>query len=197
MFFPVQNPMIKKALQMSAAVFLIAIVVCYIIVLNRKLTEWILDLLIQWIPCRWQNRFRYLFDNIFQGLNILTGMRDMFNVIILSFTTWLIESISYLLILWGFGFWGPIHVAISTMALVNLMIIIPSAPGYFGPFEFACVMILGKTGYGAITYFTKEMATAYSLVLHVIVQWIPSTLLGLLFMWKEHITFKEVRTDNQ
>ena len=108
---------------------------------------------------------------------------------------WLIEVSSYYLALNAFGFFGSFLVAIATMAMVNLLIIIPSGPGYFGLFEAACCLILGPAGYADLTGFTESVTTAYALILHVVVQWIPSTLLGLVFMWHEHISFKEIETD--
>jgi len=102
------------------------------------------------------------------------------------------EASSFYLVFVAFGFTGPFHIAIATMAMVNLMIVVPSSPGYFGPFELACTLILGEKGYGSIIGFSEHVVVAYALIIHVVVQWIPSTILGLIFMWTEHISFKEI-----
>jgi len=195
-FYPVSDKNVKLAIQAGALIFLTAIVVCYIIVLNRKWAFWFFHKILPLTPEKFHHRMDEIFGNFFKGLDALKGAKDILRVIGLSLATWLVEAASYLVVLWSFGFSGQYYVAVSAMALVNLMIIVPAAPGYFGPFEAACIIILGKTGYGNVTHFTDEIATAYALVLHVVVQWIPSTFLGLYYMWREHISFKEIQTDS-
>ena len=89
------------------------------------------------------------------------------------------------LVLLAFGQNQPLYVAFATMAVVNLGIIIPAGSGYVGTFEAFCALILGAYGV------EPELAEAYALVVHA-AQWVPSTLLGLVFMWTEHISFGEV-----
>jgi glycosyltransferase 2 family protein len=197
MFFPVSDDMVKSAITVSAWVFLGAIFVCYLIIGNKRVAFSIFQYVKKFTPVRLHHRADEIFENFFKGLGSLKGIGPILSVIVLSMATWFIEALGYHLVLTAFGFWGHFHVAIATMALVNLLIIVPSAPGYFGPFELACVIILGKSGYGALTHFTMETSAAFALVLHVVVQWIPSTLLGLIYMWSEHITFKEIRDDSE
>jgi len=196
MLFPIKHEAVRQAVQIGSVLFLSAIVGCYILLLRRvwaeRLIEWILK--IRWLG-NYHDRIKDVFDNLFKGLDSLRGVSDILMVTGLSLATWLIEAASYYLVLNAFGFFGPFHVAVATMALVNLMIIVPAAPGYFGPFELACFIILGNKGYGQLTGFTEDIAAAYALVLHVIVQWIPSTLLGLIYMWTEHVSFREIETE--
>lgn len=196
MWYPVADPVIKKTLEIGSLFFFGAIVVCYLFLFNRTLATRFFNLIIVWFPVSVQEKLRDMFNNLFLGLESLKGIGAIFNILMLSFATWIVEALSYHFVLCSFGFTGSFVVAISAMALVNLFIIAPAGPGYFGPFEFACVIILGSKGYGALTSFSQETATAYALLLHVVVQWIPSTLLGLLFMWQEHISFKDIGNDS-
>lgn len=195
MFYPVEDLVVRQAIRIGSVVFIGAIAACYIIIINKNLAHRLFTMIVLRFPVKHQDRLNEVFDNLFKGLDSLKGFRMIAWIITASFLTWLIEASSYYITLIAFGFWGEFHVAIATMAMVNLLIIVPSAPGYFGPFEMACVIILGKTGYGDVTGFSTEMAAAFALVLHVAVQWIPSTLLGMLYMWKEHLTFKEINND--
>ena len=54
--------------------------------------------------------------------------------------------------------------------------------------------MLGPKGYGAAPEFglNAENSKAFALVLHVVGQWLPSTVLGLYYMWREHVSFHEV-----
>jgi len=192
MLFPIKHETVRQTVQIGSILFLGAILLCYIMLLKKNWSEWVFNKLLPVFPGKYHNDLKELFENIYHGLDTLKGGYDTFLVALLSLTTWLIEASSYYLVFIAFGFIGPFHIAIATMALVNLMIIVPAAPGYFGPFELACVIILGNKGYGDITGFTANIAAAYALVLHVVVQWIPSTLLGLIYMWTEHISFGEI-----
>jgi glycosyltransferase 2 family protein len=195
LFFPIQHELVAKAVNIGSVIFLSAIVSCYILILKRAWAEKIFERILQLTKAGGNKRLAEVFENLFCGLDTLKNAKDTSLVIVLSISTWLIEAASYYLVLNAFGFFGFFIVAIATMAMVNLMIIVPSAPGYFGPFELACFIILGRSGYGEITQFTETTAAAYALILHVVVQWIPSTLLGLVYMWREHIRFKDIDTD--
>ncbi len=196
MFYPVSDPRVKLAIQIGSVIFLTALFICYLVVLNKNWAQWIFDRILVFAPERSHPKLTDIFENFFKGLDSLRGAKDILLVAGLSLFTWLLEAASYMVVLWAFGFWGGFHVAVSTMALVNLMIIVPAAPGYFGPFEIACIIILGKSGYGSVTHFTDSIAAAYALILHVVVQWLPTTLMGLYYMWREHLSFKEIKDDS-
>ncbi len=196
MLYPVSNPAIQKTLDIGSAIFIGAILICYLFLFNQNLAQKAFNVIVVWFPSRLRPRLTEMFNNLFIGLGTLKGIGIMFNILMLSILTWLVEALSYHIVLISFGFSGNFVVAVSAMALVNLFIIAPAGPGYFGPFEFACVAILGSRGYGAMTSFSQETATAFALILHVVVQWIPSTLLGMVFMWREHISFREIHDEN-
>lgn len=194
LFFPIENKIVRQAATFGSIIFILAICTCYIVILKKKWMEWIYARLTRNTRFKNSTKLREIYDNLLHGLDSLKEGGDILQVSILSIGTWLIEATSYYLTLNAFGFFGSFLVAIATMALVNLVIIIPSGPGYFGLFEAAC-LILGPAGYADLTGFTENVATAYALILHVVVQWVPSTLLGLVFMWNEHISFKEIEAD--
>ncbi len=195
MLFPIENEFVKQAATLGSIVFLGAIGFCYILILKKSWAEWIFDVIIRRTRFGNNPRVKDIFDNLLRGLDSLKDAKEILRVSILSLGTWLIEALSYYLVLNAFGFFGSFIVAVATMAMVNLMIIVPSAPGYFGPFELGCFIILGTAGYGNLTGFSENVATAYALIVHVVVQWIPSTFLGLLFMWREHISFEEIEAE--
>lgn len=194
LYFPIQDERVAKAVNIGGIVFLGAIAACYILILKQTWAVKLFNRILSMTGRGGNTKLAEMFENLFHGLGALTKLSDIALVMGLSISTWLIEALSYYLVLNAFGFFGSFIVAIATMAMVNLMIIVPSAPGYFGPFELACFIILGRSGYGSFTGFVETTAAAYALILHVIVQWIPSTCLGLVYMWKEHISFKEIDT---
>jgi len=69
------------------------------------------------------------------------------------------------------------------MAVVNLAILIPNAPGGIGLFEFFGVALLMPLGVA------KEMAVGYMFFVHAVVL-IPITALGLYYFMREGLSFK-------
>ncbi len=71
------------------------------------------------------------------------------------------------------------------MAIVNLGIMLPSSPGYIGPFEFF--------GVGTLLLFgvAKSLSLPAVLIIHALV-WLPITLWGFYYMWTYKMSFKEI-----
>jgi uncharacterized membrane protein YbhN (UPF0104 family) len=67
------------------------------------------------------------------------------------------------------------------MALSNLGGMIPAAPGSAGTFD--------KPGQVALMIFgvSRSAATAFILVLHYVILYLPLTVMGLLFAWRFNI----------
>jgi len=69
--------------------------------------------------------------------------------------------------------------------VVNLATTVPSSPGYVGTFDWPGIVILNSFGVA------KEVATAYTLVLHAAL-WFPITALGAFYMVREHFSLREL-----
>ena len=67
--------------------------------------------------------------------------------------------------------------------VVNLTTTLPSAPGYIGTFEVGA-KVLEALG---VPY---SLALGYTLVLHVAL-WLPITVLGGYYMWREGVKWRE------
>jgi hypothetical protein len=68
--------------------------------------------------------------------------------------------------------------------IVNLATTIPSSPGYVGTFDAPGIEILSIFGVN------RALAASYTLVLHMAL-WLPITLLGLWYMTRESLTWRE------
>jgi glycosyltransferase 2 family protein len=187
LFFPFPEQ-IRETLRVGGIAFLGILLICYVLLWRRRATQALIERLLPRLPAKHQTRVRVLVDSLFTGLAVLQGPRDLLGVTLYSVITWGLEAGMYGLTLNAFGIAQPPYVSLTLLAVVNLFIIVPGPPGYFGPFEAACVLVLGAPAFGV----RKEMALAFALILHVVGQWIPSTALGLFYMWREHISFGEV-----
>ena len=74
--------------------------------------------------------------------------------------------------------------------MVSLAVSIPASPGYIGTFHFFCIAALSLYGIG------KNVALPFSVVLHAS-QYIPITLIGLIYLKTEHLTLKLLQKDQE
>ena len=81
----------------------------------------------------------------------------------------------FLMVLPAFGLPARPDWAVLTMAVTNLGILVPSTPGYVGPFHYFCIMTLGLLGVGELT------ATSYAITVHAVF-YVPITLWGIGLM---------------
>jgi uncharacterized membrane protein YbhN (UPF0104 family) len=71
------------------------------------------------------------------------------------------------------------------MVFVNLASIVPSAPGQVGTFQFFCVVALGIFGV------SEAQGLSYGLLLNI-AEFLPVTLLGIMFFMKENLSVNAV-----
>ncbi len=84
----------------------------------------------------------------------------------------------------AFEFTVPFWVLMLMNGIVNLATTIPSSPGYVGTFDAPGIEILTIFGVD------RALAASYTLVLHVAL-WLPITLLGLWYMTRESLTWRD------
>jgi uncharacterized membrane protein YbhN (UPF0104 family) len=85
----------------------------------------------------------------------------------------------------SFGIDLPVYVALLTVVIVNIGILIPSAPGYVGAFEFFTISAL------SIFAVEKSIALSYAIVLHAVL-FIPITIIGVYYFWKENLHLSDI-----
>lgn len=120
-----------------------------------------------------------------EGVSCLRSFRRLMFVFGSSLLVWLIEGTTYSLLGQAFHMQLAMHAFLVTMVIVNLGTIIPSAPGFVGTFQLFCVASLGLFGIG------NEVGLSYGLVLNM-AEYLPVTMLGILFLALEDLTFKAV-----
>ena len=123
------------------------------------------------------------FNNFFNGLEILKKGRNTTTAFGYSICVWLLEtSLLYIISLafnLNLAFWQFLLI----MSIVGIGMLIPSAPGYFGPFEFFVVSMLVFFG------IEKNTAVSYAFLTHF-VGWLPINLIGFFFAFKLGFTLK-------
>jgi uncharacterized protein (TIRG00374 family) len=127
-----------------------------------------------------------LLNQFLTGLVVVNLKKNVHIIFIFSIIVWLVESTTYYIISLSFGIILPIYVSLLVVVIVNIGILIPSAPGYVGAFEFFCISSL------ALFSVEQSVALSFSIVLHVVL-FLPITAIGIFYFLKENVNFAEVR----
>ncbi len=169
--------------------FLMAVVLLIFMAIYPKQTgsafEWVNQRL---IPTRFREQATQLSLRFLEGLGALRSPRDLFMVLVTSVLIWLLETVKYWYLMQAFPFEVSFFALMLMNGVVNLATTLPSAPGYIGTFDAPGIAVL--TAYGV----DHAVATGYTLVLHAAL-WLPITLLGLYYMVREGINWKNVKAE--
>lgn len=120
----------------------------------------------------WQDPVWRLCIHVSNGLAYLRHPTDVLRLGGLSVAVWILETGMFLLVLPAFGLPLRFDWAVLAMAATNLAILVPSTPGYIGPFHFFCMQSLILLGVTALT------ATSYAIAVHAVF-YVPITLWGV------------------
>ncbi|MBW1678592.1 MAG: flippase-like domain-containing protein [Deltaproteobacteria bacterium] len=120
-----------------------------------------------------------------EGLKIFKSKSQVFWICFYSYSIWIGASVIVLLILYSFHFTFPFYAPLFILAIIAMGAAIPSSPGFIGTLQFFCVAGLALFG------IPESEALGFSIVYHAS-QYFPITLLGLFFMWKGRLGFKEI-----
>ena len=128
------------------------------------------------------------------GLTMLTDPRLIICVLLYSILLWAFSGISGYLIFLAFDLKPQLWAAFIVLFVTALAVSLPSSPGYIGTFHGACIIAfnlinsLGMFDHGV----SKSVALSYSIILWSC-QFFPVTMIGLFYLKKEHLRFKDFR----
>ena len=143
--------------------------------ITARIVQWFINTI---IPRRFRERVSGILHKFLDGLASLRSPKNILMVLLTSVVIWLLETGKYWFVMHAFpgnGFPVSFFALMLMNGVVNLVTIIPSAPGYIGTFDAAGIAVL--TAYGVV----PSVAAGYTIVLHVAL-WLPITLLGAYYM---------------
>jgi glycosyltransferase 2 family protein len=185
-FFVTLNKELQGIEIIAGVVFTVAIVAFLVLAGNRGLMIRAEQLGLKIVPGKIRPKLEGVANKFIDGLQILRQWRDLAIVFLLSIVAWLFEAAMYWFVALGFATLNfDWRVALMAVAVANLFTIIPSSPGFVGPFDYAAKMVL--TGVFAIS---SGLAISYVILLHAAL-YFPVTFLGLYYWLHEHFSFKE------
>jgi glycosyltransferase 2 family protein len=151
-----------------------------------KFGQWFIDRL---MPKRFREKTSGIMYKFLDGLASLRSPKNVLMVLLTSIVIWLLETGKYWLVMHAFNFSVSFFALMLMNGIVNLVTILPAAPGYIGTFDASGIAVL--VAYGV----DQAVATGYTLVLHVAL-WLPITVVGAIFMTREGIKWRDsLRTE--
>ena len=180
-------PLLKQTVIFGSLLFGIALIVLGVWAVKPQQVQTVYSYLCnRFIPQKFRGPLLTVADNFTEGLSSLRNLQDLLMVFLTSIIIWLLETVKYWFVTYAFGFSISFFALMLMNGVVNLATTLPSAPGYIGTFD--------KPGIEVLTIFGVErgLAAGYTLVLHAAL-WLPITLLGLWYMTREGLSWREFK----
>lgn len=193
---PVQEETMPESIQhgihLSPYVFGTAFLSLFALLLFKDTAVRGINFLITKTPRKFHDPLEKLAHTFIDGLHILKNFKELLVVLLTSLAAWACEFLAFYFLAQGMGIApSPLTLWSSAllMAVVNLGILIPNAPGGIGLFEFIGVALLLPFGVA------KETAVGYMFLVHFLVL-VPVTLMGFYYSAREHLNLQKLDGNN-
>ena len=120
---------------------------------------------------------------LLEGFNSLSRPKALFGALIISVLVWIGEAGLFYFVLLGTGVESSPIMALLVMALATLSTLVPSSPGYVGPFHLAAFTAVSLAGG------TAGQAASYAVIVHLAL-WLPTTIVGVIAIWTDPELFR-------
>lgn len=184
------HPMIDYVATGATALGL-AVVALYLIVFFPDRVIRLYELFARRVAPRFEQRGRDALTSFAGGLGVLRQPRRFLEVLFWAVLHWLMCAFSFWLAFKAVGINAPYSAALLLQGLIAIGVSVPSAPGFFGVFEY-----LGQQGL-AIYGVDAVRATSWAIGYHIIT-FLPITIIGLYYFARLGLHFRELeRTEPQ
>ncbi|MDI6792445.1 MAG: lysylphosphatidylglycerol synthase transmembrane domain-containing protein [bacterium] len=127
-------------------------------------------------------------QSFIHGLAILRRVDHLLIAFFLSLVLWIVYAGIFHLALQAFHINHlPLYTALFVLTVTAFGVMLPSSPGFIGPFQYFCVKALILMGLE-----DKSLALSYAFFLHA-VQYVLVTLVGLGYLWKENLSLSDLK----
>lgn len=124
---------------------------------------------------------------LFHGFGAMLRPGLLLSMFAISMLVWIGEAGLFYFVLLGVGVDGSPLVALLVMAMATLSTLVPSSPGYVGPFHLAAFTALSLVGG------TAAQAGSYAVIAHLAL-WLFTTLAGAFAIWARPELFRAARS---
>lgn len=182
---------LRNLFVVATGLFVALSLVLFVMVFAPGIRVRLVALAVTILPDRFGARVERMANSFMEGLGILRRRQDLLVVAAASVLAWSLEASMYYFIAVGFDLNLSPAAVLMVTAVANLATLIPSSPGYVGPFEAGVVLVLA----GALDI-QREMALSYAVVVHAAL-YFPITLTGFFFWWRESLSWRDIRREEE
>ena len=131
-------------------------------------------------------RIQNAFETFIQGFKIISELKKVLFVIVLTILMWTSAALAIYSLYCFQGLHLSVESAFIVLAIIAIGVSVPTAPGFLGNFQFACILAL------SIFNISKTDAVAFSIIYYVcgIVFYI---VLGLAFVPFTNFSLKNIK----
>ena len=140
-----------------------------LLILSKKSssrTESLLRVILKPVPERVGHKIKGAIEKFFSGILPLKRWHDYITVVILSAAIWACYALAFHFGLQAFDFTKTFHLpwysSLVLLVITTISIVVPSSPGYVGPYHYLCQVSLAMFGVPA------SPALSYAVVLHAV-----------------------------
>ncbi len=137
------------------ATLLLSLSVIFVDAIKKRVEIW-------QFKAKWQQKLHELFVHGLEGIQVFRQSKNILIVLILTISVFLLDYFWMWKIMGAFGWNLPFEAGLTVGVFLLISISIPSAPGFIGVYQIACVLALGLYG------IDQTLAVAYSIVLQLI-----------------------------
>lgn len=178
---------VKSICVVAGAIFLFFVLLLAFIHFRKDWTLRFFDRALSFLPPASKAKMMERVDAFVEGLVLLKSGREFLWVTVLSLTVWSLWAVALHYTLLAFNIQVPFAARLLMLAVVNLGALVPSSPGYVGPYHYFCWLCL------SVFAVQKSLAISFAVVMHAL-WYVPLTLLGFVFLGKEHVSLNQIRS---
>ena len=168
----------KGAFWLGLVFGLVLLIFIFLVILPEKMrvvSDWVINRL---VPTRLREELKNIIIKFSDGLRVLRSPLQSLLVLLQSVTIWIVETGLYWGVMKAMGFDLAFQSLLLIVGVVNLVLLVPAAPGGLGTFDAATKSMMEVFGV------SPENALSYALLLRAAL-WVPVTLVGAFFFVKE------------
>ncbi len=168
----------KGAFWLGLVFGLVLLIFIFLVILPEKMrvvSDWVINRL---VPTRLREALKNIIIKFSDGLRVLRSPLQSLLVLLQSVTIWIVETGLYWGVMKAMGFDLAFQSLLLIVGVVNLVLLVPAAPGGLGTFDAATKSMMEVFGV------SPENALSYALLLRAAL-WVPVTLVGAFFFVKE------------
>lgn len=190
MLFVDLTSQLNRVAEIAMLIFGLALVALVLLAKGGGLRDRMLQMALGPLPDSMSGRVNRMAESFISGLGIFHRWRELTLVSVSSLVAWGFEASMYYIVARAFG--GSIEAVMGipetmlTTGIANLATLVPSSPGYVGPYEAAVILVLG----GALGL-SRELALSYGVLVHVML-WLPVTIWGVIEWSRLHLSLRQV-----